>query len=113
VQFETASSIGPETGKTLLTVALSAPSGFTVTVAYAVTGGDATAGSDFTLMSGTLTFSPGQTTKTIQATIRTDRLAEPDEEFVVGLTAPSHALLGANVLHSHTILDDDGHPESD
>jgi probable HAF family extracellular repeat protein len=47
------------------TVTLSAASAQTVTVAFATAGGTATAGSDFQSTSGTLTFAPGETGKTI------------------------------------------------
>ena len=46
-----------------LTVSLSAASGKTVTVDYATTAGTATAGDDYTAGSGTLTFSPGDTSR--------------------------------------------------
>ena len=43
-----------------MTVTLSAASGKTVTVDYATSNGTATAGSDYTATSGTLTFSAGE-----------------------------------------------------
>src|SRR5262245_53046936 len=43
-----------------ITVILSASSSLTVTVQYSTSNGTATAGSDYTSVSGTLTFSPGE-----------------------------------------------------
>src|SRR5262249_7091726 len=46
-------------------VALGAPSTKTITVQYATADGAAQAGSDYTATSGTLTFAPGETQKTV------------------------------------------------
>jgi fibronectin type 3 domain-containing protein len=94
-----------------LAVALSAASGQTVTVNYAVSGGTATGGGvDYTLASGTLTFVPGATTQNIAITIINDTLDEPDETVQVTLSAPVNATLGANTVHTYTITDNDGTP---
>lgn len=47
------------------TVSLSAVSGKTITVDYATSDGSKTAGVDYTAITGTLTFSPGETSKTV------------------------------------------------
>jgi hypothetical protein len=47
----------------------------------------ATSGSDFQAASGTLTFAPGETVRTIPITVYGDRLAEDDEYFSLNLTA--------------------------
>ena len=47
------------------TVSLSVPSGMNVTVNYTTANGSATQPADYTTTSGTLTFTPGQATKTI------------------------------------------------
>jgi hypothetical protein len=73
------------------TVTLSAASSQTVTVASATSNGTATAGSDYQATSGTLTFSPGQTSKTITVIVNADRLAEPNETFVVNLSGATNA----------------------
>ena len=70
------------------TVTLSAASDQTVTVDYATADGSATAGSDYQAASGTLTFAPGETSKTITVLVNGDRLAEPNETFVVNLSSP-------------------------
>ena len=48
----------------VFTVTLSAPSGNTVTVDYATADGSAIAPGDYVSVSGTVTFNPGETTKT-------------------------------------------------
>ena len=75
------------------TVSLSAASGRTVTVDYATLAGTATHGSDFNAASGTLTFNPGQTSKTVTIALVGDTLPEPDETFLLSLTNPSGAIL--------------------
>ena len=51
------------------TVQLSNPSDEAVTVKYTTANGTAKAGSDYTSKSGTLTFAPGETTKTISIAV--------------------------------------------
>src|SRR5439155_7138425 len=64
------------------TVTLSAASGRTVAVNYATADGTATAPSDYVAIpTTTLTFSPGQTTKTITVPVNGDLVDETDETF--------------------------------
>jgi parallel beta-helix repeat protein len=93
----------------LFTVSLSAPSGQTVTVAYATVAGTATSGSDFTATSGTLSFSAGQTTRTISVFVRGDLLNEPAETFFLRLSNPTNAILAVDQAMG-TIVDDDAAP---
>jgi hypothetical protein len=88
------------------TVTLSAPSTQPVTVAYATGPGSATAGSDYQAASGTLTFAPGETTKTVTVPVIGDRLGEPNETFVVNLSSPTNATL-ADGQGVGTITDDE------
>jgi hypothetical protein len=109
VQFSQASSAGPEaTTPANLQVTLSSASTQTVTVNYAVTGGTATGGGvDYTLASGQLSFSAGQTSKPIAIAIVNDIVPEPAETIVVALSSPTNATLGSPVSHTYTIQDDD------
>lgn len=108
VQFQSGSSSGSEaTSPASITVTLSAISGETVTVHYATSNGTATAGSDYTATSGTITFSPGDTSETINVPISNDSSEEGDETFTVTLSSPSKANLGAPASHTYTILNDD------
>lgn len=90
------------------TVTLSAASGSSVSVNYASANGTAGSG-DFTAVSGALTFSAGQTSKSISVYTKRDRGAEADERFYINLSNP----VGATIADSQgvgTILDDDDDP---
>jgi hypothetical protein len=94
-----------------ITVQLSAASTETVTVHYATSGGTATAGSDYTAASGTLSFSPGATSKTFSVTIwEDDTSAEVNETVNLALTSPTHATLGTPSMAVLTIVDNDVEP---
>jgi Calx-beta domain/FG-GAP-like repeat len=88
------------------TVTLSAASTETVTVAYAAGKDTATAGSDYQATSGTLTFAPGETEKTITVPVNGDRLGEANETFVVNLSSPTNATI-ADGQGVGTIVDDE------
>jgi len=77
-----------------------------VTVQYATADGTATAGSDYQGASGTLTFAPGETERTVSIAVLGDRQYEPDEYIVINLSNPTGALI-ANSSGGGTILNDD------
>jgi len=93
-----------------LTVTLSQSTLQTVTATFTIRGVTATAGSDFTAGSGTVTFTPGQLTRTIPITISNDNVDEPDETLEVELSAPMNAVLGGITAHTLTIIDNDDTP---
>jgi len=83
IGFDTAASSALETvSPALLTVSLPESQTETFTVDYSVTGGTATRNVDYTLADGTLSFSPGQTTKTISINIVNDGADEDDETIM-------------------------------
>jgi hypothetical protein len=90
-------------------VRLSAPSTKNVTVAYSTANQTAAAGSDYNAASGTLTFSAGQTQRSISVTIRGDTTYEPDETFRVSLSNPTNATI-ADGTGIGTIRNDDSAP---
>ena len=98
------------------TVQLLPQSGNTVTVAYADAGSGTAddGGTDYaTLADGTLTFAPGETSKTVEVTVSGDDIDELDESVVVRLSSPSNATLtgGATTLDgTGTITDNDPTP---
>ena len=79
-----------------------------VTVAYATTDGTALAGSDYTAVSGVLSFSDGATSKSISVPILNDSVIESNETFSILLSSPTGgAVLGSNTVLVVTITDDD------
>jgi hypothetical protein len=86
-----------------------APSGRTITVAYRTVDGTATAGQDHLAASGTLTFAPGQTRRTVTVTVLGDDEHEGPETFNVTLSSPTNATL-ARAVATITIVDDDPPP---
>src|SRR5439155_1702811 len=112
VSFNTATSSGLENVTPAnLAALLSAASGQTVTVDYAITGGTATGGGvDYTLAGRTLTFAPGATNQNIAIVIADDALDEANETILVSLSNPTNANLGATTTHTYTITDHDAPP---
>ena len=62
---------------------------------------------DYYAKSGTLTFQPGQTSKSITISVRGDRTQEADETFFVNLSGATNAQI-ADGQGKGTILNDDG-----
>ena len=73
------------------TVTLSAASNLTVTVNFATADSSATAGSDYTATNGTLTFNPGDTSKTVSVSIAGDLTNEFDETLLLNLSNATNA----------------------
>ena len=92
-------------------VSLGRPVSKAVTVDYATADGTATTkDNDYVATSGTLTFAPGETRKTISVDIVGDTTPEVDETFKVVLSNATNAPLQLPVGVA-TILTDDGVPE--
>ena len=84
-----------DAGLANIAVILSAVSTKTVTVDYAITGGTAINGVDYSLSeSGVLTFNPGQTVKNLAITIVADELEENDETVILRLSNWTNAKPG-------------------
>jgi hypothetical protein len=98
------SQVRESAGAARLLVQLSQPSAQPITVQYAVTGGIAAGGVDYTLSPGTLTFAPGQTRATIVVPLIDDKLDEFNETLQVTLANPTNANLGHYATHTLTIL---------
>lgn len=88
------------------TVTLSAASTSAVTVNYATANGTATSGSDYTLTTGTLTFNPGNISKTLTVPVTGDTTFETNETFFVNLSSATNATIADNQALG-TILNDD------
>lgn len=91
------------------TVTLSGPADQTVTVDFATQAGSATAGADFVAKTGTLTFAPGETSKTVTVDILGDTAQEPQETFKLALSNASNATI-AKANGTATINDNDSLP---
>ncbi len=91
----------------IMTVTLSGVSSTPVQVSYATSDGSATAGSDYTTKSGTLTFPIGVTTQTFAIPILGDPTAEANETFTVTLSSPSNATIDDGTA-TVNITNDDG-----
>jgi hypothetical protein len=89
-----------------LTVTLSESSDAEVTVHYATANGTALAKQDYTATSGTLTFQPGETSRTISVAIKGDRKREADETFSMHLSNAVGATIADGVA-TVAILNDD------
>ncbi len=84
------------TNNLIFKVTLSTTSTQTITVNYATANNTATAGSDYTAKTGTLTFTPGQISQDIIISVNGDTAIEPDETFLINLSNPSNALITDN-----------------
>jgi hypothetical protein len=91
------------------TVTMAAPSANTVTVNYATSNGSAVAPDDYTAVSGTVTFAPGDTSATVPVTVQSDTLDENTEYLYFDLSSPVNATVQDNFGYLH-ILDDDTRP---
>ena len=79
-----------------------------VTVNYATADGTATASEDYTAVSGTLTFAPGETSKTVSVPIIDDSVSDSGETFTLQLSNVSGHLVELGVAEATgTITDDD------
>lgn len=87
-------------------VTLSATSTQTVTVDFATADGTAVSGTDFDANSGTLTFAPGESVKTITVTVTGDQTVELDETFLVDLSNAQNATI-VDSQGTGTISNDD------
>ena len=100
-------SAGEADGTATITVSLSGTSAAQITVNYATSDGTATAGSDYTAASGTLTFAAGTTNQTFDVTITNDTTVEDSETVSLAISNPTNATLGTQSTATLTITDND------
>jgi len=87
-------------------VELSTASGLEISVDYATSNGSAESGSDYTVVSGTLIYSPGETSRTVSVSILGDTLTEGNELFYLDLSVPNNATIN-DAQGQGTILDNE------
>jgi hypothetical protein len=88
------------------TVSLSRADAAPISLLWATENGSATAPADYSTAAGSLTFTPGQVTKTVTVQVAGDTVVEQNELFFVKLSSAS----GATIADSHgsgTIVNDD------
>jgi hypothetical protein len=109
LQFNSArTSVGESGLHAVVTVTRIGGSAGGVTVDYASGGGSATAGNDYTAVSGTLTFGPAIPSRTFLIPIANDALDETHEEIHLVLSNPGGgASLGVRSASVVSITDDD------
>src|SRR5581483_11050014 len=94
----------------VFTVSLSVAYDQAVTVTFATADGTAkVSDKDYLAASGTVTFAPGETAKTITVSVKRDKKPEPDEWFAVNLSGASSNALVGDPQGIGWILDDDRH----
>ena len=90
-------------------VALGAPSALPVTVDVTTQDGTATAPADYDALATSLLFAPGDTSKTVDATVHGDTANEGNETFTLQLSGATNASV-SDATGMATILDDDDVP---
>jgi len=96
--------VAENAGTANFTVMRSGATGGTTTVAYATSSGTAISGTDFTAASGTLSFAPGETSKTINIAIIADVFAEKNETFTVNLATISDTSSNAEIIADNSAV---------
>ena len=103
-------NVDEEDGSATLTVGLAPAGTETVTVDYATRDSGAKAGEDYTATSGTLTFAPGEISKTITIPILNDDIYEDLQSFFLDLRDPSGTALPAIPTRAVEIASEDAVP---
>ena len=95
----------------VFTVTLSSASTATVSLNFATANGSAKSPEDYTATSGSLSFAPGQTSKTITVGVKGDRVREGQEVFYVNLSGAVGAYIpqswGVNIQGTGVVKNDD------
>ena len=100
------SGVEDAVGNLVFEVTLDAAGSADLTVDYATLDATATAGSDYTAASGTLTFAAGEVAKMVFVPVLSDQLPEADEGLTLRLSNVVNGNLGRSTA-AGTILDDD------
>jgi hypothetical protein len=96
-----------EGGNLALTVTKTGTTSSSFSLNYATASGTATSGSDYTAVSGTLTFAAAETTKTITIATINDATAESAETVFVNLSGASGGATIGDTQGIGTIIDND------
>lgn len=105
IQFNSTSSSGSETiSSVAFQVDLGVSTPLDASASFTVTGTATGSSTDYTLANGIVTILAGSTTVDINAFIINDVIEELSETMIITLSAPSNATLGANTVHTYTII---------
>jgi YD repeat-containing protein len=96
-------SVNEDAGTATITVNLNTSSSNTVTVHYATSDGTAKAGVNYTITSGTLTFSAGTTSQTFTVPINYNDLQTANATVNLALSSPTNGYLGNTASATLTI----------
>ena len=108
--FSISSASATEGNPLALTVTKSGTSAIPLSVSYGTSDGTAVAPGDYAAASGTLTFQPGDTTKSISISTVNDTIYEGSETFRVYLSGATGGAVISNAAGTGTILDNDAAP---
>jgi len=108
--FSISNGSATEGGAVVLTVTKSGTSAIPLSVSYGTSDGTAVAPADYGAASGTLTFLPGDTTKSISIPTVNDTIYEGAETFRVYLSGASGGAVISNAAGTGTIVDNDAMP---
>lgn len=103
-------NVNEEAGSATISVVRLGGNAVTATVEYATAPDTAQPGSDYQTITGTLTFTPGETLHTFTVPILDNEAEEPDEQLGLVLSNATEASLGALNQATLTIRDDDAPP---
>jgi uncharacterized repeat protein (TIGR01451 family) len=96
-----------EGGAATITVTLNVTTTDTVMVDYETVDGTAVAGTDYTAISGTLTFTPGSDSQSFTVTTLDNAIDDGNRELTIELSNAVSATLNANSIATLTITDDE------
>lgn len=103
-------NLGEEQGEASITLTRTGDTNQTVSVDYSTEDDYARSGADYTRVSGTLTFGPGETNKTFTVPLLDDSLPELDEALNLTLSNPNGIDLGVQNTAKLIIGDNDESP---
>jgi hypothetical protein len=108
VQFSAAGySVAENAGSVVITVTRGGDTSDVATVQYATSDGTAHAGSDYTAVTGTLTFGPGETSKTLLISFSDNGLADGDKTVQLTVSNANGTTLASPSTATLTITESD------
>ncbi|MCB0208432.1 MAG: DUF5123 domain-containing protein [Anaerolineae bacterium] len=99
-------SVDEAAGTAVITLTLTPSSEVSATVVYTTSDGTASRASDYTAVTGTVTFDPGETSATFTVPITDDTIFEGDETVQLWLSSPVNAVIDVDSA-TLTIVDND------